>query len=1489
MTQYDNEFFRGPPEGSPTLATDQRPTGAEIFQAKPEKATAAADVPVTREEAPKDPPKKKSNARRITKAIKLLASCMAAVVITDAAVNLAATIEPPPEVPTGQYYAGQWPGVEPSHGGVYRMDMEADMGYSIQMPLEGKTWRLTADQDWRMCWYEGTDSGLNMAYFGLTNQETGVSLMADLSAQPHRTENEEDCYTTITTSTGETLYIRAFFNSLGKYGEEYGLSEEMMAASVQLRQELVEEAFAGIQVTPGTEAGWQGFQIGDKLYSQQSENWYGLGGFGDLEIHIPWVNYAEDYNLQNMTPYSRVNVNGITWSIYFAENDTYLWAVPNINPDICLGGLTARFMCADAVRRGEYINDDEWLEMGGFTSASQRQTAVDILIECLQHHYALRDRWYPRDWPWKGATDDASYWVWAESVKGTWVQFSFGDAAYRVDSTDPELRFHWERTSGTGNDRYADLEISRLSQSEELWAVDVTVRRTEFPYTDDTAYDLTVRATGGETLYLRFESLYHGNNPDFTPIELSDLAKQIVDTLTFQSNPDDSGWSQMLLCDTMYSPQNMEWSGSGIVGSAFEIRYIHTVEGEGLDHERPIGTQSHNGITWKFYHDPGDEEWEETIWAVPDIEPDVCIGFEAINAVNYYRDRYTDLPTYGWDDDFKLPAEDFDHAMEAVSEALAYIYPLGVEPEANEEWYIPDWPTIGQITADHNYHLMSYSKYGTNVQFSFGSDAYRINSTNPHLRFFWNDTYDRDIATVYIDYMVNNKRDWRMEVEIRREEFAEPQQGDPKIDSVIPANDGSYLYLRFSHLWFDNQMDNTYEVFTECVSTVLNAITISEGTADGWGQVWICDLMTTPLGLNWDGNAMVTEEYEIPYFNRAGEQGLWDLEPYAVLEFNGITWTFIYEEADDIIWGLPDFDLRPDSQWCIGAPAKEMAAFAAVVDVDTLDADEYQAAAVEGLSEGLSKYYPRRGFVMEPERLAPDWPSIIPSDDGSDVTFEIDSERNTGGVISLDGYVFEIEFYREDLRFLWDTGKSDFAKLQVYSMHGGTADWGVTMETRMTPFETNARDNTCDRSINMGGGTYMYCRFESWNLNDKPVDVLADEIVNNMSVDYAGKEEFWHTVYLGKTLQTQQNYDWTGLEMVYEDYGFWYVHDAETYDVHQQDYEGQRTINGILWTFRFHKDNDVMYAYPDSEPNLCIGTNPDMMYQWYEAQHGAQQDYFDAIVEGMTVGLQNYYLRPGVEIESVEETGPVTYTPQKSNVVQISLGNRGYCLTSDMDDAWMTWYFTEAHGSVLAAELSMGADCSAQVYISEMPMAMYDNRSHGQIPVESGGALYWYCIEMYDGTDAQLAALMNSLTATGAFDYQWGGVVIGERLYSRQSLSWSGWETVETDGSRTVMMWNLERPANLELGDPIARKKINRINWTLYITEDYSAEHWPFIWAVPDVDPNLAIGSDYENAVYRYYEVNNMTEDFDGDLWSAESKNGAAEVIFEVLQNYYPG
>lgn len=1192
MANYDNEIYRGLPDDAPTLASDQRPTGAEVYQVRPVRNTLAADARTTaREEAAQDPPKKKSNARRITKAIKLLASCMAAVVITEAAVNMAATIEPPAEVPTGLYYEGQWPGVRMAENTWLVTDMDTVEGNIIQAFLEGKAWRFAAQRDWRILW-------LDQNLF-IENLSTGIKGRLNMQTHPYMSVEQAAVYGEVTASTGETLYFRGFLEGGGT-----GTAGE----SLELQQAAMDEFIAGLTVTPATEDGWQGFQIGDKLYSQQSEDWYGLGGYGDLEIEIPWVCDSADYGLADKTPYARETVNGITWSIYFAENDTYLWAVPNIDPELCLGGYVSRFMCADAVRRGEYIEDDEW---GGFTSASQRRTAVDILIECLQHHYALRDRWYPRDWPWKGATDDhAAYWVWAESVRGKWVQFSFGDEACRVDSTDPTLRFHWESTIGTGDDAEAELEISKMVQNDEAWALDVFVRRTEFSYHHEEHAYLSVQAAGGEMLYLCFESQYHGEL-DFTAAELKSLAEEIAATLNFQMNPDDSGWSQMLLCDTMYSPQTMEWSGSGIVGTYNKIHYIHEIQVEGLESEAPCATRTHNGITWSFYYDVE----EEIIWAVPDLEPDVCIGTDISLMHDYYRRRNPGMVTDGWNDQYGVPADDVTHAVEAFSECLSHIYPLGVEPE--EEWYLPDWPMIGQITADHSYNLMACSTKGTFSQFSLGDASYRMESADPNLCFFWNETTEQDgamRADLQISHMVNRKRDWRVQLFVQEEPFSEPSAEDIEIDATVPTADGSYLYLRFRRTWWDGDEAPSHEVFARWVGTVLDAITVSPVDPNGWGQVWICDLMTTPLNENWDGNAMVTEDYEIPYFNRAREQGLTDIEPYTVMELNGIVWTFIYEEADDIIWGLPEFDLRPDSQWCIGAPAREMAAWFLGGDPEA----DYVDAAVEGLAAGLSNYYPRQGFTTEGE--------------------------------------------------------------------------------------------------------------------------------------YAPVATF----------------------------------------------------------------------IPESDP------------------------------------------------------------------LQLSLGHRGYRLTSGADGAWMEWFLTRDHGGVMAAEMNMGAGFGAEIYISAAPLAEYDDRSHGQISVDNGESLYWYCINLYNGDDAQLAEFMGGITASAAESDGWGRILIEDTVYSQQGLYWSGWESVEPNGGRPVTMMNLERTAALELGAPIARREINGILWTLYVMEEYSSANWPFIWAVPDVEPEISIGSDYENAVYKYYEDHGLIEDFDGDIWSAESQDGAAEMIFAVLYNYYP-
>lgn len=1480
MTQYDNEFFRGPPEESPTLATDQRPTGVEIFQAKPEKATAAADVPVTREEAPKDPPKKKSNARRITKAIKLLASCMAAVVITEAATNMAATIEPvPEEVPTGAYYVDQWPGVRLVEDSMFILDMDAVEGNIIQAVLEDQAWRFSAQQDWRMMWTDQT--------LWLEHISTGVGGRLNLRMDPYMYVEEGAVYGEVTASTGETLYFRGFLKGGGT-----GAPGE----NLELQQALLDEFFAGLTVTPATDDGWQGIQIGDKLYSQQSEDWYGLGGYGDLEIKIPWVCHSEDYGLQDKTPYAREKVNGITWSIYFTESeqDTFLWAVPNIDQGLCLGGPVSRFMSADAIRRGEAQEAAEWLEMGGSVSLSQRQTAVDILIECLQHHYALRDRWYPRDWPWKGATDDhATYWFWAESMKGKWIQFSFGDAAYRVDCTDSELRFHWERTTGTGDDAIAELEISRMVRNEEEWAIDLSVRRTEFHYVDPECVYLTAQATDGETLYLCFRPQHHGGGTDFTTAELQPMAEEILDAVRFQSNPDDSGWSKMLLCDTMHSPQTMTWSGSGIVGTYNEIRYIHEIQVEGLEDETPCATRTHNGITWSFYYDVE----EEIIWAVPDLEPDVCIGANVSNMHDYYRQKYPDDVTGGWDVQYDVPYDDVNHAVEAFSECLSHIYPLGVEPQRSN---YPEWPQIYAVEDDASYGFATASKRGTSIQFSFGDRAYRITSNNPALRFHWDSTQewlDTKTAMLHVSYVEGEGERWGLAMAIQRAPFPAEDDVEYGYYAEMPNTNGEMMYLRFNSYWSGDVPFYSAEEMEQIVEAFLSEIQIKPDPDDsGWGKMLICDTMYAQQSMNWSGRSMVRDSYGIDYFHTMEYEGLWDEMPCDVRTINSITWSFYYDVDDEIIWAQPD--IEPDV--CLGGWTLSMQSYyrnrhPGMVtdgwnDQYNVPADDV-THAVEGLAEGLAHIYP---LGMEPVEDPTDdpvedpvddvvvWQGLLPADFGANYGMSTWSNQNTEGIFSLGGNVFVIESYREDLRFWWEFGQEDMAAVTIYSIpEQGDEQWSAMVWIQQTPFDTYEGDPSCYRTVNLPGNESLYLRFDGdeW---------LADEILRNTSFDYCGKEENWHTICIGNTLQTQQSYDWTGLGMVYQDYYFDYIHNGESVDLHDQDYEGQRTINGILWTFRFHKDNGVLYAYPETEPNLGIGANPDVLWNWYDGQYGALDDYFETLVESMSVGLRQYYLLPGVVIEREPVTGPVAVEFEPLNAVQFSLGHRGYYLESSKEDAWLTWYFTEVHNGVMVADLTVGADFVAQVYITEEPLTAYDHLDHGMITVGTGDVLYWYCIELHSGDAAQLADFMGSLTASGERFASWGRVFIGDRIVTLQSLSWSGWETVETDGSGTVMMWNRERPADLELGTPIAQRKINKVVWTLYITEEYSSEKWPFIWAVPDVDPNIAIGSDYVNAVYKYYEDHGMIEDFDGDLWSAESRDGAAEVIFEVLQNYYP-
>ena len=95
MASYDNEIYRGPPEAGPTLEHDIRSYGSDVYIVKSEITTLKQDAPPTKEPIRQESKPVQKKESKIAKAMKLLASCTAAVTI---ATNLTVPPAPPPPV-----------------------------------------------------------------------------------------------------------------------------------------------------------------------------------------------------------------------------------------------------------------------------------------------------------------------------------------------------------------------------------------------------------------------------------------------------------------------------------------------------------------------------------------------------------------------------------------------------------------------------------------------------------------------------------------------------------------------------------------------------------------------------------------------------------------------------------------------------------------------------------------------------------------------------------------------------------------------------------------------------------------------------------------------------------------------------------------------------------------------------------------------------------------------------------------------------------------------------------------------------------------------------------------------------------------------------------------------------------------------------------------------------------------------------------------------
>ena len=255
--------------------------------------------------------------------------------------------------------------------------------------------------------------------------------------------------------------------------------------------------------------------------------------------------------------------------------------------------------------------------------------------------------------------------------------------------------------------------------------------------------------------------------------------------------------------------------------------------------------------------------------------------------------------------------------------------------------------------------------------------------------------------------------------------------------------------------------------------------------------------------------------------------------------------------------------------------------------------------------------------------------------------------------------------------------------------------------------------------------------------------------------------------------------------------------------------------------------------------------------------------------------------------------------PRYGTFSQFSMGERSYRLESNEPQLRFFWNRTSPVGLEMEAYLYIShmangrRDWTTTLLVQEVPFEQArdeDSQLDTVITLSDGSCLYLRFQDAWPTGDFSLSEratlIMDALTASPADPNGWGQVWICDLMTTPLSENWDGNEMVVDENYR-FHYFNRVEDRDLGVETPY-KVRLNGIVWTLYITPEYSSKQWPFIWAVPDVNPNLAIGSDYENAVYRYYEVNGMTGGFNGEQWSAESINGAEEMMIEVLGNYYP-
>lgn len=454
MASYDNEIYRGPPEAGPTLEHDLCSYGSDVYIVKAEKNTLAQDVPPTEEPVRQEAKPVQKKESKIAKAMKLLASCTAAVTV-------AATLSAPvPSTPAVDADLPLWPGFsQVDINSNSFISAKSKNGHTSQFSVSGQSYCLKALQEnLYMLWYDNDDWETAGVYFKNTQYEKWrVDLDFSLTPSP-------EALGTIQAENGDTLY---FYFREGNYdGNYYGRSDA--DGLPEPLQNFIDNLSSYIRVTDARADGWGKVFIGDAILSDTGPDWNGVDR---TDWHFQYIHYASEHGFDSADALrEHIYVNDIEWSVYYAPNrygDPCIWCVPS-HEDLALGVSCNNFFNEQGI-------SPEMQEENPYILNDLAGEFAEIIINEGLIHY--RRAGTDTDWddvtqpPADDPFDDSDYFHAAE--------FSLGGHSFRMDSMQDDVSIRHFYTGPeeseefdlwfAGDDTHVKLVLSTDPEGKEFY------------------------------------------------------------------------------------------------------------------------------------------------------------------------------------------------------------------------------------------------------------------------------------------------------------------------------------------------------------------------------------------------------------------------------------------------------------------------------------------------------------------------------------------------------------------------------------------------------------------------------------------------------------------------------------------------------------------------------------------------------------------------------------------------------------------------------------------------------------------------------------------------------------------------------------------------------------------------------------------------------------------------------------------------------------